>query len=325
MQGRDLTPAAVQLTALAGVLTSFGEARAKVLPKMAGLRLAESTVQRVTEAAGQRLQEEQARGRTYGPAAAWAWHPDATGQRCAYLSLDATGVGQQGPGGTAAEGRMAYVGMIFNPRPARGPGATQARYLAGLYDLDTLGAQLRRQGGQVGMDQAERWLAVTDGGAGLEEFMRVHFPRAEVILDFYHAAEHLNDLAKAWYKDAAQAQQEAASWCHALKHQGGPAVLEALEGLDLRGRAAAAREVHRQVTQYLRNNLHRTDYPRYQANGWLIGSGHVEAACKLVVGARLKGSGMRWGEDAADSVCHLRALFKSDASQWDAFWSPNPN
>jgi len=315
----------VQLTALAGVLTSFGEARAKVLPKMAGLRLAESTVQRTTEAAGRRLREERARGRTYGAATAWDWHEDATGQRCAYLSLDATGAGQQGPGGTAAEGRMAYVGMIFNPRPAAGPGATQARYLSGLYDLDELGAQLRRQGAQVGMEQADRWVAVTDGGAGLEEFIRVYFPRAEVILDFYHAAEHLNDLAKAWYKDEAEAQGQATSWCHALKHQGGQAVLDVLEGLDLRGRPAAAREVHRQVTQYVRNNLHRTDYPRYQANGWLIGSGHVEAACKAVVGARLKGSGMRWGEAGADNVCHLRALFKSEASQWDAFWSPSPN
>ena len=75
MQGRDLTPAAVQLTALAGVLTSFGEARAKVLPKMAGLRLAESTVQRVTEVAGQRLQQEQTQGRTYGPATPWHCAP----------------------------------------------------------------------------------------------------------------------------------------------------------------------------------------------------------------------------------------------------------
>ena len=32
-------------------------------------------------------------------------------------SADATGVGQQGPGGAAAEGRMAYVGMVYNPVP----------------------------------------------------------------------------------------------------------------------------------------------------------------------------------------------------------------
>ena len=84
-----------------------------------------------------------------------------------------------------------------------------------------------------------------------------------------------------------------------------------------------SREVHRQVTQYVRNHAHRMDYPRYQANGWLIGSGHVESACKTAIGARLKGSGMRWSESGADAVCHLRALFKSDDGQWDAFWHPN--
>jgi hypothetical protein len=313
------------LTTLAGLLTSFEEARSKVLPRMAGLRLAESTVERITEAVGQRLKKTRAAGQTFGSRGAWNWHADARGQRCAYVSLDATGVGQQGPGGTAAEGRMAYVGMIFNPRPSNGGSSGQARYLAGLYDLKELGLQLRRQGAQVNMDEADCWLALTDGGAGLEEFMGVNFPRAECILDFYHAAEHINDLAKAWYADEDQARQRAQQWCHTLKHEGGGALLGQLEELDLRGRSALAREVHRQVTQYVRNNLHRTDYPRYRANGWLIGSGHVESACKTVVGARLKGSGMRWSEDGADAVCHLRALFKSDASQWDAFWHPSDN
>ncbi len=318
LTGSDLTPVATELTTLAGLLTSFEEARTKVLPKMAGLRLAESTVERITEAAGQRLQAERSAGRTYGPAAAWAWSADARGQRCAYVSVDATGVGQQGPGGGTAEGRMAYVGMIFNPRGAGRP--SQARYLAGLYELDELGQQLRRQGGQIGMDQADCWLALTDGGAGLEEFMRVHFPRAECILDFYHAAEHVNDLAKAWHAEEAEAQAAATAWCHTLKHEGGTALLSALEALDRRGKSAAAREVHRQVVQYVQHNVHRMDYPRYQANGWLIGSGHVESACKTVVGQRLKGSGMRWSAAGADAVCHLRALFRSEIDQWDAFW-----
>ncbi len=105
-----------------------------------------------------------------------------------------------------------------------------------------------------------------------------------------------------------------------LKHEGGSALLATLEALDPRGRKAAAREAYRRETGYLRNNLHRMDYPRYVANGWLIGSGHVEAACKSVVGQRLKGGGMRWGEEGADAVCQLRALFKSEKGQWEGFW-----
>jgi len=31
---------------------------------------------------------------------------------------------------------------------------------------------------------------------------------------------------------------------------------------------------------------------------------------------------MRWSEDGAHNVSSLRALFKSEAGQWDAFWAP---
>src|SRR5512144_790591 len=54
------------------------------------------------------------------------------------------------------------------------------------------------------------------------------------------------------------------------------------------------------------------DYPRYLKEGWQIGSGHIEAACKTVVNQRLKQSGMRWGGDGADAVCHLRALYEGE-------------
>ena len=53
----------------------------------------------------------------------------------------------------------------------------------------------------------------------------------------------------------------------------------------------------------------------------------MESACKTVVGQRLKLAGMRWGEDGAHAVCHLRALYRSEKGQWEAFWagdySPN--
>jgi hypothetical protein len=38
------------------------------------------------------------------------------------------------------------------------------RYLAGLYTLEELGLQMRRQGAQVGMDDVEQWIALSDGG-----------------------------------------------------------------------------------------------------------------------------------------------------------------
>jgi hypothetical protein len=77
--------------------------------------------------------------------------------------------------------------------------------------------------------------------------------------------------------------------------------------------------------RYFTNQAHRMDYAVYVAKGWAIGSGPMEAACKTVVGQRMKGSGMRWGAAGADALCHLRALFKSGDRQWDAFWRPTLN
>jgi len=330
----DLTIGAEQLAVLFGTTASFAEAAEKLLPKASGLRLAGSTIERATEAAGTRLGEGLAGGKTYGEASDWAWPLDAEGRTVAYVSVDATGVPIQGERGVRAEGRMAWVGKVFAPRPearpdraARRPAAEgHARYLAGLMGLDELGGPLRRQAAQVGMDRAERWVALSDCGGGVEDFLRVNFPRAVRIADFYHVAEHLGDLAKAWHPgDPEAAEESSGKWCHALKHEGGPAALAVLEALDRSGRSASSLEVHRRVTQYVRNHMDRMDYPSYRAAGWQIGSGHIEAACRTVVNERLKRSGMRWGEDGADAVCHLRALFKGDAGQWEAFWAPSIN
>jgi hypothetical protein len=334
LSAADLTPAADEVVCLAGVQDSFAVAAAKVLARLSGLRVSESTAERATEAAGRRLAAAQAAGATFGPPTPWSWHKDAAGKTVAYVSVDATGVGQQGPGGAAAEGRMAYVGMIYNPVPedrqqwadprGRRP-AWQARYVAQVQPLAALTEPLRRQGGHVGMDRADRWVALSDGGNGLEDFLRTNFPRVEaVILDFYHVSEYLGKLAKALHPgqdEAAEAWRQ--QWCRRLKAEGGGPLLAALRGLDLRGKPRAARAVHQEVVTYFANQESRMDYPAYLGQGWQIGSGPVESACKTVVGQRLKGGGMRWGEDGADAVCHLRALFRSADRQWEAFWSRN--
>lgn len=319
-----LTPAAEEVTALAGVQESFGKAADRTLPKLAGLRLCESTVERTTEEAGARLGARLAAGAVFGLAAAWKWNRDAAGRTCAYVSLDATGILMQGPDGAKIEGRMVSVGMIYNPQP-RDPAEESlskpcdgARYLAGLYGLEELGLQMRRQGAQVGMDAAEQWIALTDGGNGLEHFVAVNFPRATPILDFQHGATHLAAFAKQLRPDTSE--KLLAAWCHTLKHAGGAVMIRVLERLNRQKMTEAVREGHDALLGYLRNNVGRMDYPTYLRNGWQIGSGAVESACKTVVNQRLCLGGMRWGEEGSDAVAHLRALYRSDPDQWEAFW-----
>jgi hypothetical protein len=335
LTSRSFSPATERLVCLAGTLSDgFEEAATKVLPEMASLRVAETTVQRTTEAAGRRVAEYLRAGGTFGFPHPWGWYKDARGRTCAYVSIDLTGVRQQAKGGGKAEGRMPYVAMIFNPVPELPEGSPhqapagarmQARYLGGLYDLDLLGLGLRKQAGQVGMDKAEVWIGLTDGGNGLEEFVRRNFPRDPVlILDFWHASEYLTELGQLLYPCDEEARQRVVGgWCRALRREGGARVLETLQALPA-SRKPAAREKQAATLTYFRNNVHRMDYPAYVANGWSIGSGAVESACKTIVGQRLKLSGMRWREYGTDAICHLRALFKSEAGQWQAFWRRSP-
>jgi hypothetical protein len=331
---RALTPAAERLAALAGGVCHGFEEAAELLKETSGLRLGESTVQRVTQDVGHRIRECLDAGIPFGLAVLWRWYRDAKGRSVAYLSLDATGTRQQGPGGSKAEGRMAYVAAVYNPYPAdewlRPPGkppppCLQARYLSGLYRLEELGPLMRRQAAHVGMEEAEVWVALTDGGAGLGEFVQMNFNREDLvlILDFWHAASYLEELARALHPaDEEAAARQATQWCGLLKREGGAATLAVLEQWDWPARQSAGlREQREKVRGYFTNNLHRMEYPEYLAEGWQIGSGVIESACKTVVGARLKGAGMRWGEQGAHAVCHVRALYRSEKGQWDAFWN----
>ena len=160
------------------------------------------------------------------------------------------------------------------------------------------------------MDRAQCWIALSDAGAGVEDWLRVNFGRVDaVIVDFYHVTEHLGDLARALYPaDESTREEWLDQWCHRLKYEGGEAVLNELRTLPLDGREAV-RKVHGEAVGYFENHVHRMDYPTYRAKGWAIGSGPIESACKTVIGKRMKGGGMRWGEEGADEMSHLCRAF----------------
>jgi hypothetical protein len=326
VSGQRLTPGAREVVCLTGIQQSFGKAADRTLHKLTGIRLSESTVERLTESVGIFLKEQQEKGVLLGDGQRYDWHVDARGVPCAYVSLDWTGILMQGEGASKVDGRMVTVAMIYNPQPrqrddeALSKPCDGVRYFAGFYELADLGLQMRRQAGQVGMNDAAQWIALTDGGAGLEPFLDVNFPRAEKILDFHHAAEHLSAFAKR-FRPGPGSGPLLDAWCHALKHADGQQVIRRLERLPRQKMTAAVQEEFDKLLNYLKNNEHRMDYPRYLRHGWQIASGAIESACKRVINQRLCMGGMRWGEEGSDAVAHLRALYLSDADQWDAFWA----
>ncbi|HWA25012.1 MAG TPA: ISKra4 family transposase, partial [Lacunisphaera sp.] len=325
---RRVTAGAEEVIALAGLLTSFGQAAETTLVKLTGIRVSESTVRRVTEDAGEELAKRLAAKETFGPEESWDWQRDAAGNTCAYASIDHVSVPQQGPKGAKAESRMAAVTMIYNPQSEYDErqhprGGCPVRFLAGLYELNPLCVELRRQAAHTHWDAADQQIAISDAGNGLEDFLRKAFPQATSILDFFHASEHVTALAGAYHPDDATAAAALTTqWCHQLKHEGGAALLAAWEQLDVHRWRGWRSETYREQVQYFRNHQHRMDYPRYLTSGWQIGSGPVESGCKRLVTQRLKGAGMRWKARGTTTMCHLRALLLSHPDQWDAYWTP---
>jgi hypothetical protein len=210
--------------------------------------------------------------------------------------------------------------------PPSTPRVWPTRYVCGVMSLDEIGRQLRGECQAVGIAQADVVVALTDGGNGLEaclvETVLSGLAQEVVpILDFFHATEHLREFAKSWLSDESARREQVNQWCHDLKHHGGSSLLTELEALDQTSRSAAQLEAHRLVTQYIRNNQHRMDYPTYLANGWEIGSGEIESACQNVINRRLGGAGMRWSLNGTTALCQLRSVYRSESAVWQHYWN----
>jgi hypothetical protein len=326
------SPAANEVIALAGVLEPFEEAAQQALTRLSGLRVSASTVQRTTERVGDDVAQRRRNDETFGPEETWDWNRDAQEKTVAYAGLDGTGVRQQGPHGEKAEGRMPWVATVFNPQPThekhRRRRLWESRIVSGLMSLAEIGRQLRRECRAVGIKQADRVIALTDGGAGLEnclvDVVAGQCQELIFILDFWHASEHLREFANVFLPEESVRDAQVTAWCHHLKHAGGTKLLAELDALDLSRASPLVQKSHRQLTGYFRKNLHRMNYPQYIRNGWQIGSGKVESTCKSVVALRMKGPGMRWHTRGTNALCQLRALYKSQSACWQAYWKPTP-
>ena len=155
-------------------------------------------------------------------------------------------------------------------------------------------------------------VAVMDGAGWLQKFINVPRPNAIRILDFAHAVEY---LARAGQGALGAGTAATSEWlgqqAHALKHDGPAPVLAALRTLPPGEHRDAALD-------YLVPRLAQLRYPTFRAAGYPIGSGIVESANKVVVEARLKGSGMHWAPAHVDPMLALRTVVCAD--RWDEAW-----
>jgi hypothetical protein len=145
-----------------------------------------------------------------------------------------------------------------------------------------------------------RLVFLSDGAIWLRQMMASSFPRAVLILDFFHAVEWLGKAAQGCISRPKAREKWLKIQTNNLLSSKLDTVLGAIDAL--KGPADLLAEVR----AYLASNRDRMDYAQYVANGWLIGSGAVESAHRTLLQSRLKLSGQRWSEAGANRLIALR-------------------
>ena len=171
---------------------------------------------------------------------------------------------------------------------------------------------LRQEAGRVRLRGAKERVGLIDGAVCLKNNLEV-LPLELVVLDFYHASEHVADAAKNTGADKSWLDET----LHLLRHDGYDKFYERL--LDwrstLRGNKRKAAD---DLIHYISARTEMIVYDQCDQRGLDVGSGPIESMCGVTTD-RIKGRGRRWNLENAESVMALEALYQS-TGLWDQYW-----
>jgi len=321
----SLTPGVLRMTGSAAALVSFEESHA-LLHELAGVEVSVSQVQRAAETLGAEIAaDERACLEKTGEVAPTM-----------YLGMDGTGVPMRPPevagrSGKQADGsaktREAKVVAIWTAesrdkegQPVRDPGSiTYSSAIESAAAADTspqrsdLAERVLREATRRGFTEAPRCVVLGDGSAWIWNTAAELFPQAIQILDRFHVKQTLHRTAQAIFGTTGD---KAKTWATARCTELDDGKLQAIVH-SLRPYAASSAEATKCMTYILRNRA-RMGYPTFRAQGLCTSTGVLEAGCKVVVGTRLKRSGMHWTVSGANSIIALRCCKLS--GRFEDFW-----
>ena len=226
------------------------------------------------------------------------------------------------------KGRKRYTGAWREPKVlivyvVDAQGNRDARFApfidATLKGPDAVFALLRTYLQRLAITQADHVLFIADGAPWIWKRVPLLFQalglaaeQVHELLDFYHAMEHLGQVAALRKDWSAHAR---ARWRHQQRHlllRGQVAeVISAVRDL-CRGRNSKAIRRHR---EYFIKNQSRMVYAQLMALKLPIGSGAIESTVRRVVNLRLKGPSLFWCRASAEAILLLRSYYK--AGRWN--------
>jgi hypothetical protein len=296
------TPRVKALVAQTAARLTYGES-VEMLADVGVIRTEESCAERMVAEIGERLRaDEDAQIMRWQSVDPPSVEKDVVRGKRLYASLDAA------KGHIDGRWHDVKVGMVYTVEPGKdGADVLKDRaYIAAQEHADEFGWRLYAKASEWGEAHYEETVVIGDGADYNWKIAEFHFPKATHVLDFMHACEHIWTLSHALYGEgSSQGKRWAQERIRSLKKDGPGPLLRALKRRKHKTEAEKA-EVLRRETAYFLSNRHRTQYPKYISRGMMIGSGPVEAGCKVVVAQRMKQSGMRWVSKGADAMLALR-------------------
>lgn len=222
--------------------------------------------------------------------------------------------GVLGKNGGEAGTRQIRVGVLGeygwldkHGRPA--PWLDSFSYFVSGASINTFTPQLQKQGQARGSGTAPRMLCVADGEPALEAAFRDAFPHALFVNDFAHASDHLHDccLALGLGNEAASKEYR---FCRGLLYRlGAESVVNRIRRLYKKCLEASPDALKHLL--YLEKRKDNMRYGWLRKNGYYIGSGHVEAAVRVLVVRRCKQAGMHWRIANAIRMAAIHAHYRS--------------
>jgi hypothetical protein len=203
-------------------------------------------------------------------------------------------------------------------KAAIGQQALQAKdqqYYCDIQEVDEFANLFWATGCRAKADLAKELVFLGDGAKWLWRLVETYFPHAVQIVDWHHAEERLEKVAKDVFSQGTQQNTWLEDIRTALWWGNVAFVIRACEALSHRSEEAAA------ALTYSRNNQDRMQYDHFREQGYMIGSGTIDSACKQIVSHRLRCSGAQWTVEGARLTAKARAAWLSHNDDWSKLCS----
>jgi hypothetical protein len=181
------------------------------------------------------------------------------------------------------------------------------KYMGTTRKVEDFGSMLYQHAVENGLADVDAVVFLGDGAKWVWGIQDTYFPYAITCLDLYHSTERMNamiDLLQFKGRDSEARKQAFKDECLEFLQYGKiKDMLNLIESMPLKKGNERKLDA---AMGYFTSNAERMNYGILCACGIFVGSGVIEAGCKVIVGNRMKNSGMHWSKDHAEKMISLR-------------------